>query len=391
MAELVLQDLLKIYPFTKVKGFFGGRKKAEEALLRERNSPHTTNEGVIAVQQFNLEIEHGEFVVLLGPSGCGKTTVLRMIAGLEIPSTGEVFLNGVALNGLRPDERDIAMIFQNYALYPNMTVYDNIAYTLKNQHMPRDEISTMVMNIAQLLGLTKLLKRRPKELSGGQQQLVAIGRALVRKPKLFLLDEPFSNLDPSLRAHLRLELKRIHGKLGTTFIYVTHDQAEAFSLGTRIVVMRDGLIEQEGTPRELYNHPKNLFTAAFIGIPSMNLIPSRLSLQNGRWCVQLFGENISLPENRAEIVAADDGRQIILGVRPVHIRLSETGVPAEIESVEPTGTEVILHLQAGGTTVTIVVPSERGPSRFFPHTKVKLNFLPRYFHLFDPKTGLSIC
>lgn len=392
MAELVLQDLLKIYPFTKVKGFFGGRKKAEEALLRERNSPHTTNEGVIAVQQFSLEIEHGEFVVLLGPSGCGKTTVLRMIAGLEIPSAGEVFLNGVSLNGLRPDERNIAMIFQNYALYPHMTVYDNIAYTLKNQHMPRDEISTMVMDIAQLLGLTKLLKRRPKELSGGQQQLVAIGRALVRKPKLFLLDEPFSNLDPALRAHLRLELKRIHGKLGTTFIYVTHDQAEAFSLGTRIVVMRDGLIEQEGTPRELYNHPKNTFAAAFIGTPSMNLIPSQLSLQSGRWCVQLFGEYIPLPEKSCtELGATNDGRQIILGVRPVHIGLSETGVPAEIESVEPTGTEAILHLQAGGTSLTIVVSSERGLSRFFPHTKVKLNFLPRHFHLFDPETGLSIC
>jgi len=392
MAELVLQDIVKIYPFTKVKGLFGLHKRAREALLREQMNPYTTNEGVIAVQKFSLSIEHGEFVVILGPSGCGKTTVLRMIAGLEQVSDGNILMDGVQINNMRPETRGIAMIFQNYALYPHLTVYDNIAYTLKSQHMPRDEIRSMVLETAQLLNLSGLLNRRPMELSGGQQQCVAIGRALVRKPKLFLLDEPFSNLDSALRQHLRLELKRIHEQLGTTFIYVTHDQAEAFMLGTKIVVMRDGFIEQSGTPRELYNYPYNTYVASFVGVPQMNLVEARLIKKNCQWYARLFDESYLLPERKCRAFSeAENCRQIILGIRPVHITISDAGVEAQIEYTEHSGNEFNLYLNVGDTAIVVVVPAESNPVRFTRHQKVHLNFSASHFHLFDPESKIRIC
>lgn len=391
MAELVLNDLVKIYPYTKIGGLFGARRRSVEALRQEKMNPYTTNEGVIAVQQFSLEIEHGEFVVLLGPSGCGKTTVLRMIAGLESVSAGQVCLDGKSINDVRPDERDIAMIFQNYALYPHLTVYDNIAYTLKNQHMPRDEIRLYVEEIASMLDLTGLLKRRPKELSGGQQQRVAIGRALVRKPKLFLLDEPFSNLDPSLRAQLRREVKRLHEKMGTTFIYVTHDQAEAFMLGTRIVAMRHGMIEQSGTPKALYNRPLNTYVASFVGVPPMNLLDAQLTRREKSWYVRVLRTEYPISEKQCAALAdSDEGREIRLGIRPVHLLFGDKGIEAEVEYAETTGKEFVVHLQVGDTSVTLVLPGYTPPSKIAKHAKGRLEMQPEYFHLFDKESGKRI-
>lgn len=394
MAELELENLVKIYPFMKVQGLFSARKKAQAALERQKARPYTTNEGVIAVQQFSLSIEHGEFVVLLGPSGCGKSTVLRMIAGLETVSGGVVRMDGEDITEAKSDIRDIAMTFQNYALYSHMNVYDNIAYPLKNQHIPRHEIREQVLRTAELLKLTKLLERRPKDLSGGEQQRVAIGRALVRKPKLFLLDEPFSNLDVSLRQSLRQELKRIHEALDTTFIYVTHDQTEAFMLGTKIVVMQDGLIEQAGTPRQLYNHPQNAYVASFIGTPQMNMLQGVLHRENDAWTVQTMGQTYTLSsEQSASLAPADDGADVQLGIRPVHIKVyTETGagIEAEVFYTEQTGTETVLYLRAGNTELTAVVPAEGSAVRFTRHTKVRLILPPNRFHLFDPATGAAV-
>lgn len=388
MAELVLDHLVKIYPFAK-DGWFSSRRG--KARPDPEEAPYTTNEGTIAVQQFSLEVEHGEFVVLLGPSGCGKSSVLRMIAGLESVSDGRILLDGQDLEGVRPDERDIAMIFQNYALYPHLTVYDNIAYTLKNQHVPRHEIHEMVRETAELLGLWELRDRRPRELSGGQQQRVAIGRALVRKPKLFLLDEPFSNLDAELRAQLRQEIKQLHEKLGTTFVYVTHDQAEAFQLGSRIIVMRHGMIEQDAAPRELYNRPVNDYVASFVGVPPMNLVDGTLTREKAGWTVRALGGSWPLTERQgAALSEADAGRAVRLGVRPVHMQLDETGLPAEVDYAEPAGKEVVVHLTAGDTPLTLVVPSSEQPARLLRRAQVHLKMQPKYFHLFDAESGLRM-
>lgn len=389
MAELVLENLVKIYPFAP-KGWFAPRREQPKYDAAEM-APYTTNEGVIAVQQFNLTIEHGEFVVLLGPSGCGKSSVLRMIAGLESVSDGRVLLDGQDLEGVRPDERDIAMIFQNYALYPHLTVYDNIAYTLKNQHMPRHEIYERVKEIAELLGLWELRDRRPRALSGGQQQRVAIGRALVRKPKLFLLDEPFSNLDAGLRGQLRQEIKQLHEKLGTTFIYVTHDQAEAFMLGTRIVVMRHGMIEQDASPKELYNRPANEYVGAFVGVPPMNLVDGTLTRQADGWSVSALGGSWPLsPQQSGRLSSGDEGRAVRLGVRPVHMRLEEDGLPARVDYAEPAGKEVVVHLSTGDTPLTLVAPSSEPPSRLMRQAQVHVRMQPKYFHIFDAESGLRM-
>lgn len=267
MAELVLNDLVKIYPYTKIGGLFGARRRSVEALRQEKMNPYITNEGVIAVQQFSLEIEHGEFVVLLGPSGCGKTTVLRMIAGLESVSAGQVCLDGKNINDVRPDERDIAMIFQNYALYPHLTVYDNIAYTLKNQHMPRDEIRLYVEEIASMLDLTGLLKRRPKELSGGQQQRVAIARALAVSPDVLLFDEPTSALDPELVGEVLNTIRRL-AEEDSTMVLVTHEIKFARNVATRILFMDNGMIAADGSPEELIDNPENPRLRQFLNFVS---------------------------------------------------------------------------------------------------------------------------
>lgn len=391
MSELSLKKLVKIYPFKKPEGLFFGRKKAREILERQRSQPYTTNEGVLAVQNFNLEVEHGEFIVLLGPSGCGKSTVLRMIAGLEEVSDGEVEFEGEVINHVTPDKRNIAMIFQNYSLYPNYTVYENMAFPLKNQHIPREEIDRQVKELAETLELSELLDRRPKDMSGGQRQRVAIGRALIRRPKLFLMDEPFSNLDPSLRQKLRVEVKKLHKQLDTTFIYVTHDQMEAFALGDRIVVMKDGLIEQTGTPQELFNRPCNLYTASFIGTPSMNVIRDvPLSKTGAGWQVTLFGKNFILPKSKTEkLKDSFNGNKVILGIRPVHVEPSEQGIEAAIEHTDIVEGERHIFLRVGDNELISVIPASK---RWMYHKgqSVTIEISPNRFHLFDSETEENI-
>ena len=364
MGAIVLQDILKIFPYTEVKGLFG-RNKKKELLEKQRAMPYTTNEGVVVLQHINATIEDGEFVVLLGPSGCGKTTLLRIIAGLEEPTLGSVLFSGVDVTNLPPEERDIAMVFQNYSLYPHLSVYDNIAFTLRTQHMPREELNQTVLDMAELLGLSECLERLPAQLSGGQLQRVAIARALVRKPRVFLLDEPFSNLDAQLRASLRQLVKKIHTALGTTFIYVTHDQQEAVLLGQRILVMRDGVILQDGTPAGIYNHPADLDCALALGAPQMNLFPV-VESQPG-WVCLLDKE-----------YAAPQGTRYI-GLRPVHVAL-EGDVDAQVAYTEQLGSETVVHLQHGDQTLTAVTDARFGYQR---GQQVKIGLDQNRFHYFD--------
>ena len=269
MAEVVLKNLKKVYPNTEKK-----KKKGEP---EKKNDLQITDEGVVAVQDFNLHIADKEFIVLVGPSGCGKSTTLRMIAGLEDISGGELYIDGKLMNDVEPKDRDIAMVFQSYALYPHMTVYGNMAFSLKLKKVPKDEIDRRVRQAAEILDITQYLDRKPKALSGGQRQRVAIGRAIVRDPAVFLMDEPLSNLDAKLRNQMRAELIKLRERIDTTFIYVTHDQTEAMTLGDRIVIMKDGFIQQIGTPQEVFDHPANLFVAGFIGTPQMNLFDAHLA------------------------------------------------------------------------------------------------------------------
>lgn len=387
MSELSLQHLVKIYPFVKVGGTVFGRKRMKELLERQRSQPFTTNEGVLAVRDFSLEVEQGEFIVLLGPSGCGKSTILRMIAGLESVSDGDIQVDGKSVVDLLPEQRNIAMIFQNYSLYPNYTVYENMAFPLKNQHIPREQIDQMVLETAKLLELDQLLQRYPRDLSGGQRQRIAIGRALVRKPKLFLMDEPFSNLDPVLRGKLRTELKRIHSKMGTTFIYVTHDQMEAFALGDRIVVMEHGQIRQVGTPQELFNHPANLYTASLVGTPPMNLFRDvALKQGSGGWTVTLFDNKYLLPPAKAAgLTEADQGRKVTLGIRPVHITLGDQGIEATVEHSDVVEAEMHIQLRVGQQELLAIVPATNFGT-FLRGRKVHFQLSPQRFHLFDPET-----
>ena len=391
MAELSLRNLVKIYPFSTPRGIFD-RKRAERALEREHQQPYTTNEGVIVLQRFSLEIEHGEFLVLLGPSGCGKTTLLRLIAGLEDVSDGEIWLDGVMINGLRPEQRDLAMVFQNYSLYPHLTVYDNIAFTLRNRRVPRDELDERVRWVAEVMQISRHLYQRPKELSGGEQQRVAIGRAIIRRPKLFLLDEPFSNLDSALRAQMREVVRQLHQRLGTTFIYVTHDQLEATSLGSRIVVMRDGMIQQVGTPRELYNRPANLSVASFVGSPRINIFSrTKLVREHGQWRASLLGELVPLPAQKSCDLSDEwEGREVKAAVRPAHIRLGSEGFIARVVAVEPLGAETNLHLLAGETEVVAVSSNTGGNIPYFPGQTVCFTFEPGRMLLFDPENETRI-
>lgn len=402
MSRLLLKDVLKIYPYTRVSGVFG-RKKAREALEREKLNPYTTNEGVVAVQKFNLEVEDGEFIVLLGPSGCGKTTVLRMIAGLEDISSGEIYMDGVLTNDLNPEHRDIAMIFQNYALYSHLTVYDNLAFPLRNLHIPRDEVDRMVLSTADNLNLTHLLGRLPRELSGGERQRVAIGRCIVRNPKIFLMDEPFSNLDAPLRRKLRVVVKNLHKKTGTTFIYVTHDQFEAFSLADRIVVMRDGIIEQTGTPRELYNEPANLYTATLVGSPRMNIFNNAeldyVSNSSNRWTVNVLGNKYPLSESMTRGFSKDlNGAAVTLGIRPVHVQVSSnsdssagSGIPAKVLYTEHMGSETHIYMEVNDLEVIAVQPSVNPQySAFHRGQSVFISFQMQKVHLFDRDTGSRI-
>ena len=328
----------------------------------------------------SIPIEDGEFVVLVGPSGCGKSTLLRMIAGLENITSGTISIGDRVVNNVQPKERDIAMVFQNYALYPHMTVADNMGFSLKLRGASADEISNGVKRAAEILALTPLLERYPRQLSGGQRQRVAMGRAIVRDPQVFLFDEPLSNLDAKLRVAMRTEIKELHQRLKTTTVYVTHDQIEAMTMADKIVVMHDGLVEQIGAPLELYDRPDNLFVAGFIGSPAMNFLKGTIR-HNGSAGFDGPG-GVRLP--LAAAPAAADGRLAIYGVRPEHFAIADDGAETEIQVVEPTGSEIQVVARLGGEDV-IAVFRER--HQFKPGDRIRLKPDPRFVHLFDEPTG----
>ncbi len=364
--------------------------------------------GVTAVSDFNLEIKDKEFIILVGPSGCGKSTTLRMVAGLEEISDGEIYIGDKLVNDVAPKDRDIAMVFQNYALYPHMTVFDNMAFGLKLRKTPKDEIKRRVEEAARILDISHLLERKPKALSGGQRQRVALGRAIVREPKVFLLDEPLSNLDAKLRAQMRTEISKLHQRLGTTFIYVTHDQTEAMTMGTRIVVMKSGLIQQVDTPNNLYLYPCNLFVAGFIGSPQMNFIEAKLLKEGENYLVEFGSEDtktragvkykIQLPasKNKDNCLEAYAGKEIIMGIRPenVHneedlIEIHKDGVvEADVEVTELMGAETYLYMNCEGQSINARV-SPTNTAR--PGDKIKIAFETAKIHLFDKETELTIC
>ena len=294
MAEVVLKHIQKIYPHSDV----AKRKKKKGAA--PATNLQVTEKGVVAVQDFNLEIKDREFIVLVGPSGCGKSTTLRMVAGLEEISDGELTIDGRVVNDVAPKDRDIAMVFQSYALYPHMTVRENLAFPLKLRKVPKEEIDRKVEEAAEILGITEYLNRKPKALSGGQRQRVAIGRAIVREPKVLLMDEPLSNLDAKLRTEMRSQISSLHQELQTTFVYVTHDQTEAMTMGDRICVMKDGIIQQFDTPQEVFNHPANLFVAGFIGVPQMNFFDARLTRSGDEYMVELGGISVKVDEQKQQ-------------------------------------------------------------------------------------------
>ncbi len=357
--------------------------------------------GVVAVTDVNLEIRDKEFIVLVGPSGCGKSTTLRMIAGLEEISEGELYIGDRLVNDIAPKDRDIAMVFQNYALYPHMTVFDHMAFGLKLRKVPKPEIERKVNEAAKILDLSHLLDRKPKAMSGGQRQRVALGRAIVRSPKVFLLDEPLSNLDAKLRAQMRTEISKIHKKLGTTFIYVTHDQTEAMTMGDRIVCMKDGYVQQVDTPQNLYENPVNKFVAGFLGSPQMNFIDAVLREEYGQYVVE-FGSNrgqiyqIIVPESKVNgNLASYVNKEIILGVRPEAIHDEEmylsnatTGViDANVEITEMMGAETYLYLVCEGIPLTARV-SPRSTAR--PGDDIKVAIDPNRIHIFDKETEKAI-
>jgi len=348
---------------------------------------------VVAVQDLNLEIADGEFMVLVGPSGCGKTTSLRMIAGLEEISEGTLRIGDRVVNDVPPKDRDIAMVFQSYALYPHMSVRDNMAFGLKLRKVPKADIEKRVADAAGILSLDKYLDRKPKELSGGQRQRVALGRAIVREPAVFLMDEPLSNLDAKLRVQTRAEIARIHQRLGTTMVYVTHDQIEAMTMGTRIAVMSEGLLMQVGTPQTLYDQPANRFVAGFIGSPSMNFVD--VTLEGTGADAKLVGAGgwvVPLPRRLAESVAAAGAHKIIAGFRPEHLELGEVGSNAttfqgKADVVEYLGNEELLHVTAANQDIVAIVGSEH---RVKPGDILTLALPMEKLHLFDAESGLSL-
>lgn len=355
--------------------------------------------GVTAVTDFCLDIEDKEFIILVGPSGCGKSTTLRMIAGLEEISKGELYIGDQLANDVAPKDRDIAMVFQNYALYPHMTVYDNMAFGLKLRKTPKDEIKRRVEEAARILDISHLLDRKPKALSGGQRQRVALGRAIVRDPKVFLLDEPLSNLDAKLRAQMRTEIAKLHKRLGTTFIYVTHDQTEAMTMGDRIVVMKDGFIQQVDTPQHLYDYPANLFVGSFIGSPQMNFFDAKLVKRNdGVWAE--FGSNaIKVPDSKVRKLVDESyiGKDVVMGIRPENIHDEERFlsvadgnlVETKVDVVELMGSETYLYLKVDGKESNIVARVDpRSASR--TGDTVKVAFETNRLHFFDKDSELSI-
>ena len=391
MAEVKLVNIKKVYPNQE-----GKKKKAKKGDAPEKKvNLQITDEGVVAVQEFSLDIKDKEFIVLVGPSGCGKSTTLRMVAGLEEISGGELYIDDKLVNNIPPKDRDIAMVFQNYALYPHMTVFDNMAFSLKLRKTPKDEIDKKVREAAEILDITQYLDRKPKALSGGQRQRVAIGRAIVREPKVLLMDEPLSNLDAKLRNQMRAEIIKLRQRINTTFIYVTHDQTEAMTLGDRIVIMKDGFIQQIGTPQEVFNHPCNLFVAGFIGTPQMNFFNgAKLVKDASGYSVEILGHKIELTAEQQAKLKADgvESKTVIAGVRPQHITLvDQGGIDAKVDVSEMMGAELHLHLDAGGNEVVAIVPiTEMDPSSVKYGEVLHFTFRPELLHLFDAETEKSL-
>ena len=390
MAEVRLVNIKKIYPNVETKK----KKKKKDDMPEKKVNLQITDEGVVAVQEFSLDIKDKEFVVLVGPSGCGKSTTLRMIAGLEEISAGELYIDDKLVNNIPPKDRDIAMVFQNYALYPHMTVFDNMAFSLKLRKTPKDEITKKVHEAAAILDITEYLDRKPKALSGGQRQRVAIGRAIVREPKVLLMDEPLSNLDAKLRNQMRAEIIKLREKIDTTFVYVTHDQTEAMTLGDRIVIMKDGFIQQIGTPQEVFAHPKNLFVAGFIGTPQMNFFRNAKLIKGANgYSVEILGTTFALtPAQQAKLREKNiESQDVVAGVRPHHITLSKDGIKSKVDVSEMMGSELHLHLDADGQEVVSVVPITESESADIHHgMEIGFGFAPELMHLFNVETEESL-
>ena len=398
MASVVLKDVMKIYPNTAGEGKKKKKKGAEEP--EKKHNLQITDRGVVAVQQFDLEIADKEFIVLVGPSGCGKSTTLRMIAGLEEISEGEISIDGRVVNDVPPKDRDIAMVFQNYALYPHMTVYDNMAFSLKLKKVDKKTIDQKVREAAEILDITQYLDRKPKALSGGQRQRVAIGRAIVREPKVFLMDEPLSNLDAKLRNQMRAEIIKLRQRINTTFIYVTHDQTEAMTLGDRIVIMKDGFVQQIGTPQEVFNHPANLFVAGFIGTPQMNFFDAVLTRTGDKYTVTAYGTVFEPDEEKQAALLANNAQSgaVTLGVRPEHIMLCAPGaansIKATVDVSEMMGSSIHLHTNVQGKDVVMVLATVDLPADhntgFRYGEEVNFTFGGNVMHVFDSETGKAL-
>ncbi len=371
------------------------------ATVKLTNVKKVYGKDTVAVQDFNLDIADKEFIVFVGPSGCGKSTTLRMIAGLEDISAGTVEIDGVVVNDLQPRDRNIAMVFQNYALYPHLTVFENMAFSLRLKKVPQDEVYERVVAAAEVLGITEYLARKPRALSGGQRQRVAIGRAMVRDSKVFLMDEPLSNLDAKLRNQMRAEIILLRQKIDTTFIYVTHDQTEAMTLGDRIVIMKDGFIQQVGTPTEVFDMPVNLFVAEFIGAPKMNTFKTNLICEDGKYYVTPYGAKIEVTGKKAEMLKAKNvpSQEIILGIRPEHMTLTDANDPAAIPCTitvnEMMGSELHLHVvEENGDKLIVRIPTitledEQRKNMVFG-SKLNITFEGKVMHFFDVDTGVNL-
>ena len=363
MARVILKNIKKIYPSA------------------DKKNP----DGVVAVNDFNLDIADKEFVVFVGPSGCGKSTTLRMVAGLEDISEGECYIGDRLVNGVEPKDRDIAMVFQNYALYPHLTVYDNLAFPLKLKELDKAEIDKKVREAAEILDITQYLERKPKALSGGQRQRVAIGRAIVRDPAVLLMDEPLSNLDAKLRHQMRAEIIKLRQRINTTFIYVTHDQTEAMTLGDRIVIMKDGIIQQIGTPQQVFDHPANVFVAGFIGVPQMNFFDAELVKNGDKYSVTTCGITVELNADKCARLAAKnvESQSITLGVRPDHLTLAADGIKGTVEVTELMGSSVHVHINTEGKDVIAIVPTSGQKFEYSTDTQVSYTFNGDVAHVFD--------
>ncbi|HHU23944.1 MAG: ATP-binding cassette domain-containing protein [Bacilli bacterium] len=414
MADVVLKHVEKIYPYVeKKKRSFKRSLKNQVEEKAKKSNLQLTEKGVLAVKDFNIEIKDGEFIVLVGPSGCGKSTTLRMIAGLEDITSGELYIDGKLCNAIEPKDRDIAMVFQSYALYPHMTVFDNIAYPLKFvkykdplpnkpdnvRHLTKKEIEKRVLEAAKLLEIEELLDRKPKHLSGGQRQRVAIGRAIVRNPKVLLMDEPLSNLDAKLRNQMRAEIINLREKIKTTFIYVTHDQIEAMTLGDRIVVMKDGIIQQIDTPQDVYEHPRNLFISGFIGSPRMNYFDAELLIQAGQYKVVLKNGYTVVPCEEKQARLRNNhvkGQRIILGVRPDHIAIKDEGIECKVRVSELMGASSHIHAEIIGNDYTlskdassndiIAIIQNNGTYKNYVGSILKFGFNGNVVHMFSKET-----